>query len=148
MKSNTFFVKNLLNFIEGHWNFFFEGDLFQEENLVSNDSTVWNSDVREFLKNICLSNIIDVILGHLNINSIRKRFDLFSEQTKGLIDVLLVSETKLDDKFPEVQFLIEGFHSPFRIDSNKNVGGVMLYVQKDIPAKLLSHDFLFVESFF
>ena len=60
----------------------------------------------------------------------------------------MVSETKLDDSFPEGQFLIDGFHSPFRFDCNKHGGGIMLYVREDIPTKLLSHDFPFTESFF
>ena len=55
----------------------------------------------------------------------------------------MVSETKLDDSFPEDQFLIYSFHSPFRFDRKKNGGGIMLYVREDIPAKLLSHDFPF-----
>ena len=60
----------------------------------------------------------------------------------------MVSEMKLDDSFPEGQFLMEGFHSPFRFDRNRNGGGIMLYVREDIPAKLLSHDFPCAESFF
>ena len=115
---------------------------------MSNDSTEINSDVRKSLKNIRISNLNKVIIGHLNINSLRNKFDLLSEQIKGLIDVLMVSETKLDGSFPEGQFLIEGFHSPFRFDRNKNGGGIMLYVREDIPARLLSHDFLNAESFF
>ena len=89
-----------------------------------------------------------LIFGHLNINSLRNKFDLFSEQVKGSIDILMVSETKLDDGFPEAQFLIEGFHSPFRFDRNSNGGGIILYVGEDIPTKLLSHDFPGMESFF
>ena len=60
----------------------------------------------------------------------------------------MVSETKLDDSFPEDQFLIEGFHSPFRFERNRNGGGIMLYVREDIPAKLLSHGFPCAENFF
>ena len=60
----------------------------------------------------------------------------------------MVSETKLDDRFPEGQFLIKGFHSPFRFDRNRNGGGIMLYEREDIPANLLSHDFPSAESFF
>ena len=45
----------------------------------------------------------------------------------------MISERKLDDSFPEGQFLIEGFHSPFRFDRNKNGGGLILYVQVNIP---------------
>ena len=54
----------------------------------------------------------------------------------------------MDNSFPEAQFLIEGFHSPFRFDRNINGGRIMLYVREDIPTKLLSHIFPGVESFF
>ena len=86
-----------------------------------------------------------LIFGHLNINSLRNKFDLFSEKVKGSIDILMVW---LDDSFPEAQFLIEGFHSLFRFDRNINGGGIMLYVRNDIPTKLFSHDFPGEESFF
>ena len=51
-KGNTLFAKNLLNFIEGNWNFWSEGDVFKEENGASDDSTVLQSDVKKSLKNI------------------------------------------------------------------------------------------------
>ena len=86
-----------------------EGDLFQEEDLMSNDSHVWNSDVRQFLKDIRTSNFNKLILGHLNVNCIRNKFDLYSKQLKGLIDFLMVSETKVVDSFPEGQFLVKVF---------------------------------------
>ena len=81
---------------------------------MSNDSIDTNPDVRKSLKNIRISNQNKLIFGHLNISSLRNKFDLFSEQIKGLIDILMVSETKLDASFPEGQFLI---------DRNKNGGG-------------------------
>ena len=112
---------------------------------MSNDPTVSQSDGEKALKDIRISNMNKVIFGYLNINSLRYKFDLFSEQVKDSIDILMVSETKLDDSFPEAQFLVKGFHSPFRFI---NGGGIMLYVRKDIPTKLLSHDFPGVESFF
>ena len=114
---------------------------------MSNDSTFSQSDVKKALKDICISNMNKLIFGHLNINSLRNKFDLLSEEVKGSIDILMVSETKLDGSFPEGQFLIEGFHSPFRFDRNRNGGEIMLYVREDIPAKLLSHDFPCAESF-
>ena len=89
-----------------------------------------------------------MIFGHLNVNSLRNKFDIFSELIKGSIDIFMVSETKLDDSFSEGQLLIKGFHSPFRFDRNKNGGRIMLYVREDIPANLLSHDFPSAESFF
>ena len=103
---------------------------------------------KKALKDIRVSNMNKLIFGLLNINSLRNKFGLFSEQVKGSIYILMVAETKLDDSFPEAQFLIEGFHSLFKFDRNINGGGIMLYVQKDIPTKLLIHDFPGVESFF
>ena len=115
------------------------------ENCLPNDSTFSQLNVKKALTDIRISNMNKLIFGYLYINSLKNKFDLLSEQVKGSIDILMVSETKLDDSFPKDQFLIEGFHSPFRFDSNRNGGGIMLYVREDISAKLLSHDFPCVE---
>ena len=89
-----------------------------------------------------------MVFGNLNINLLRTKFDFLCEQIEGSIDVFMISESKLDDSFPHGQFLIDGFHTPFRFDRNKNGGGILLYVREDIPAKILSHDFPSAESFF
>ena len=47
-----------------------------------------------------------IILGHLNINSLRNKFESLQEQIIGNVDILLISETKLDNSFPNGQFLI------------------------------------------
>ena len=49
----------------------------------------------------------------------------------------MISETKLDDSFPDGQFLIEGCHAPFRFDRNKYGEGIILYVREETPAKVL-----------
>ena len=71
---------------------------------------------------------------------IPSKFDLFSEQIKGTIDVLKISETKIDYSFPIGQFLIEGFCTPYRLDRNSKGGGVLLYVREDIPSNLITVD--------
>ena len=96
-----------------------------------------NQMQKKALKDIRVSNMNKLIFGLLNINSLRNKFDVFSEEVNGSIYILMVAETKLDDSFPEAQFLIEGFHSPFKFDRNINGGGIMLYVQKDIPTSYL-----------
>ena len=50
----------------------------------------------------------------------------------------MTSETKLDNSFPEGQFLIPWYSSPYRFDINCCGGGIMLYVRKDITSKLSS----------
>ena len=79
---------------------------------------------------------------------IPNKFDLFSEQIKGTIDVLKISETKTDDSFPIGQFLIEGFCTPYRLDRNSKGGGVLLYVREDIPSNLITVDINQIENFY
>ena len=43
----------------------------------------------------------------------------------------------LDSSFPSGQFVIKGYSTPFRLDKNKNGGGLLLYVREDIPCKIL-----------
>ena len=66
---------------------------------------------------------------------------MLSEMIKGFVDMFMISETKLDDSFPGGQFFIEGYHTPFRFDRNGNAGGILIYVRKDIPAKVIHCDF-------
>ena len=54
-------------------------------------------------------------------------------------DILLISETKLDESFPSAQFPLNGFSKPYRLDRCSNGGGILLYIKNDIPARLLSN---------
>ena len=66
----------------------------------------------------------------------------------GNVDVLVISETKLDDSFPAGQFKIPGFASPFRLDRNQNGGGIIVFVRENIPVKYLSSEDKPIEAFF
>ena len=95
----------------------------------------------DILKNLRTKNQDRISIGHLNINSIRNKFEMLSDLVIGNIDILVLSETKIDNTFPTTQFLISGFSPPFRIDRNRFGGGILFYVRKDIPARLLSCNF-------
>ena len=41
------------------------------------------------------------------------------------IYIFTVLETRLDDSFPVSQFDFKGFTTPFRLDQNKNDGGII-----------------------
>ena len=47
------------------------------------------------------------MIEQLNINSIRKKFEMLTSVITNKIDVLLLSETKIDEKFPYNSFLFQ-----------------------------------------
>ena len=57
------------------------------------------------------------------------------------VDILVVSETKIDGTFPPGQFLIEGFKHPLRYDRNQNGGGILVYVREGVPSEELKFEF-------
>ena len=59
-----------------------------------------------------------------------------------------MSETNLEDTFPESQFRIPGFAPHFRKDQNQFSGGVIVFIREDIPAKLLFNEEVPVEAIF
>ena len=79
-----------------------------------------------------------LLIGKLNINSISIKFDQLKLFARGKVDILVITETKLDPNFPASQFLIESYSEPYRFDTNRNGGGVLIYVQEDIPGKPLT----------
>ena len=83
-----------------------------------------------------LNNVNRITIDHININSLRNKFDALTEISKNNIDILMISETKIDDSFPLDRFIIDGYASPFRIDRSTG-GGIIIYVREDIPSKRL-----------
>ena len=58
------------------------------------------------IKNLRLRNVNKVIIGNININSLPNKFEQLKELVIKHIDVLVITETKLDDSFPTSQFTI------------------------------------------
>ena len=82
-----------------------------------------------------------LVLAHININSIRNKLAFLTEFINGDVNILLISETKINETFPTAQFFISGFSSPYRLDRTEFgefEGGLLLYVREDIPTKLVS----------
>ena len=52
----------------------------------------------------------------MNINLIRSKSELLVSQAKRNINVLMISETDIDDSFPLGNFLIGGFSKRYRLD--------------------------------
>ena len=75
---------------------------------------------------------------NLKINSLTNKFAQLKEIALKYIDILQITETKLDDTFPNVQFLVLEFSKLFRLDKNWKDGEVMICVRKDISCQLLT----------
>jgi hypothetical protein len=79
------------------------------KSIVSEKVSILDKDALSTLKDIRISNLKNVIIGQLNINSLRNKFQSLGELIHGNIDILILTETKLDHTFPEKQFLIPGY---------------------------------------
>ena len=107
-------------------------------NEINNDEFL---DALSTIKNLWLSNVNRVVIGNLNISSLPNKFNQLKEIVIKYVDILGLTERKLDDYFPNSQFLVDRFSEPFSIDRNKSVGGVIIYVRNNIPSKLLTKHF-------
>ena len=75
---------------------------------------------------------------NLNINSLAFKVDELRLPVTGIFDILIITETKLDDTFPLSQFHIDGFSTPYRLDRDRDGVGIMIYIREDIPSKMVT----------
>ena len=94
-------------------------------------------DRKEILKNLRLKNGNRLLCAQLNKNSIRNKFDSLVDLRTNNIDILVISEAKLDQSFPTGQFHIHGFSKPYRFERYGNGGGILQYICEDLPSKLI-----------
>ena len=50
-------------------------------------------------------------MAHINLNSLRNKFDMLTNSVTEYIDILMISETKLDNTFPYALFHLKNFKS-------------------------------------
>ena len=86
--------------------------------IITDENTY---DFRE-IKDLRNQNSFRIIIVHININSIRNKFEPLVSFINNNLDILMISETNTDDTFPDSQFLIEGFSVPYRLDRTAKGG--------------------------
>ena len=70
------------------------------------------------------------------------KLDQLKELVLKHVDVLVVCESKLDEKFPSPQSHMDRGFLASRLGRNRNGEGVMIFVKEYIPTKLLAkHNF-------
>ena len=95
---------------------------YEGKHLKSNCSSVNKNVINKnnhscnTLQNLRVNNLLRIIVGQLNVNSIRNKFDVLCDMFKQKIDILLLFGTKIDDTFPLAQFCVEGYFTPYRLD--------------------------------
>ena len=95
------------------------------------------NDAKKGLKKIKTQSPDKLMFDHLNINSVRNKSEPLIYTIDNNIDVLLISETKLDDSFPIAQFHMKDFIVSYRNGSNGKGSGLLLYNREDIQSRLL-----------
>ena len=86
------------------------------------------------VKNYMLENPKNITIGHLNVNSLRNKFISIKELSKSKLHIFLVSETKIDQGFPNQQFPIDGYKTYCK----KFGGGLLLDLNEYIPCRELA----------
>ena len=99
------------------------------------------------MKSIRQENTNKLVFAHININSLRNKFELLVDQVKGNSDILMIFETKIDDSFPLGNFLIGGFSKRYSLDRDSLGGGILLYAGRDIPTNLIKVETKPIEGF-
>ena len=84
--------------------------------MINDNSAIQLGSVKSVLKRFRSNQPQQIIIGHLNINSISDKFDTMKQMLMHDLDIFMVTETRLDDSFPVSQFNVGGFGSPFRLD--------------------------------
>ena len=70
-----------------------------------------SSENFDWLNQLKSENLFRIIIGHININSVRKKSESLGDLIRATLDVLMISETKIDETFPESQFTIKNFQN-------------------------------------
>ena len=84
------------------------------------------------------SNHNRLIFSTLNVNSVPNKLDDIRITIADFVDILVITESKLDQSFPDSQFFINRISKPFRKDRNRHGGGLLMYIKEDIPQKEFS----------
>ena len=97
---------------------------------ISNANTLNEANnENNVLRNLRLKSSNKALIDHININSLRRKFELLTEMVQDKVDLLMIFATKI---------LHSQTLKPYRLDRISKQGGKSLYFREDIPAKLIN----------
>ena len=103
---------------------------------TTNFASANNTNNVSLLRNLRIKNPRNIIFSYININSIQNKFDNLCDLISKNVDILSVTENKLDPSFPNSQFLIPGFHEPMRLDITSKRGRMLVYTKSSLPSRI------------
>ena len=65
---------------------------------------------------------------------------MLTNSVSGYIDILMISETKLDDTFSHAWYHLKDFSNPCRLGKNSHGREILVYVRDNIPSNLVKLD--------
>ena len=68
--------------------------------VKKSNSVTQNVSFNNELNSMRIKHVSKLIIAHLNINSLSNKFELLIEFIRGKVDILMISETKVDKSFP------------------------------------------------
>ena len=74
------------------------------------------NDISQILYTLRNENPSNIIFCYLNINSVRKKISDLHEVINGNVNIVSITETKTDASLPSAQFVLDGYHLPYRMD--------------------------------
>ena len=92
---------------------------YNSKNYSNYKNTAESSDgIIDSLKTLRLKYLQNPVIAQINISSIRNKFETLVSVVTSDIDILKISETKIDESFPLSQL-------HFRFDRNAHGGGIL-----------------------
>ena len=119
--------------------------LYNNVSVFSGQNNLPGKDHKKSSNNLCSNKVKDlrikypsnIVISFLNINSIRNKIDTLMNFATGNIDIFGIAETKIDESFPVGQFVKQGYKTPYRLDASSTSGGLLVYVNENIPSRPL-----------
>ena len=105
---------------------------------LSNNFAIANNS----LKALRLNNAKNMIFSYFNINATRSKIGSLREVAMENVDILAKAEAKIHESLPTAQFLLVGYHCPYRLDKSPKSGETLVYVKSLIPPRHLNSPYL------
>lgn len=132
-KRNIWLTKNNTENKKNKFNINGNNNSNNKDNKSCNDNISNSRNLKrcetDILSNLSIRNVKKLTIGDLNMNSISEKFGQLILLVAGKVDIIIITETRLDCTFPSSQFMANGCIESYRFARNKNGEGVLIYVR-------------------